>query len=430
VPPNLEFPIGKTQAFDFQRHTTSVVLDAELRIAKTRLAKLPKPRQEQILANCANSRDVIRAVGAPAENTATEYRKRGAFLWDQNAAYHSFGPWHVWMILTQRCGSKASWYASRSALLFFLIEELKKRKRAIEAWWKAPEEKRPEQRVLDILCMEAAGFSEALEALPPPGFLPDKFSEPDSPRPNSHSKSGSIQGRPLDWRLAVAAQLKPRLRLLYLLQCVSGCRPVELDAKHGVTARLTPEGHLVVTTVGAKLSETAGQDVRELTFEKPTGLASRLITSMAGATSVSSQLLLKSLVKNGKVENYRAVVATAGERAFPTPKKGGALKAREKKSQRLTAYSARHQFKADLVAAGWEPDAIAMAMGHRTERSAVYYARRGASSSGGVAPTKATATHPAIKKRSAPPAARAVTNPTAPTKAVSPAKARVRGPKP
>jgi len=333
------------------------------------------------------------------------------------------------MILTQRCGSKASWYTSRSSLLFFLIEELKKRKRAIEAWWKAPEAERPEQKVFDILCMEAAAFSEALEALPGPGFLPDKFSEPDSPRPNSQSKSGSIQGRPIDWRLVVAAQLKPGLRLLYLLQCVTGCRPVELDAKHGVTARRTPEGHLVVTTVGAKLSETAGQDVRELTFQKPTGLALRLVNSMAGATSVSSQLLLQSLVKNGEVENYCAVIAAAGERAFPTPNKVGALKAKGGKG-RLTAYSARHQFKADLVAAKWKPDAIAMAMGHRTERSAVYYARRGASSSGGVAPTKVTATHSAIKKRSAPPAARAVTSPTAPTKAISPAKAMVRAPRP
>lgn len=470
LPLGLELPIGDDEVLELQRHTTSVVQAAELRIAKTLFAKLPKRRQAQILAQSPTDQAFIHAVGRPAETTSEAYRKRGRSLWDDN---DQFGAWHVWMVLTRRCNTKNSWYASRSALLFFLLEELRKRKRAIDSWRKAPNGLRLPRDVLDMLCVEAAGFSEALEALPDPGFLPDKFAKDGSHRSSSHSKSSSIAGLPSDWRLLVAAQLQPRFRQIYLLQCVSGCRPVELDREHGVTARLTPAGHLVVTTVGAKLSETAGQEARELTFEKPTGLALELIKTMRpGTISISSAALLESLFKHGKVENYGAVVAAAGARAFPKLKpktapqgaekskagllavaksKGMApvampmpfpmlkpflvanetdpLKPYARRSVRVTAYSARHQFKADLVAAGWERGAIAMAMGHRTERSAVHYARKGARSSGGVVPTRATATHQAIKKRSAPSAARAAKSLAGPVN-LAKAKAKARSPRP
>lgn len=74
---------------------------------------------------------------------------------------------------------------------------------------------------------------------------------------------------------------------------------------------------------------------------------------------------------------------------------------------RFSAYSVRYQLKADLLADGWSPEEIAMAMGHSTVRSGTAYGRGGRSGGGGVKPLAIKALRP-VKLRGQYPKAKAI----------------------
>lgn len=385
--------------FELQAETTALLQKKRLLVAENKLcagAKNDAQRNSILSKFNGDPVEILKAAGPVSPLTKAAYRRRAGTLWMKNRLAE---PAAIWNLAAERSSSKSSWYACKAAVQYFLIDELTHKKRQIDRWLNANPRVVPDAEVAGF-AREAARLGLALAATPT-GTAPVKFPRKGGRR-SPNSKSKSIRNRPDDWRELVSAELPDDYRMAYLLQCMTGCRPVELVRKTGVTVILTAAGELMVSTLGAKLSQYAGQPRRDMLFSAHSGVAKALIEHMQKLNlSVDAPYHSVSFLRDTKsneeaaVSRYREAVSRAGKCAFPN--------ARSK--HHLTAYSVRHQFMADMRAAELSREVIAKAMGHRTIKSAVYYGPRRQGRTGGVVPMQVKATH-AIKSRSAPPLSR------------------------
>ena len=213
-----------------------------------------------------------------------------------------------------------------------------------------------------------SAFGEALRETPQQA--PEKFkSDGKSKRYSTHSKSLSIRSAPEGWRNSVMQEMPAALQLLFLIQCATGCRPQELA--NGARVRLCRDGSVVTRVKGAKTTDTVGQPVRGMRLSASSGIVSELAARLKVGVTVDSRGC--GMVE---VNTYAKSVARACARAFP----------KRRDTSRLSAYSVRHQFKADLIAAGWSSTDISKAMGHSTTRSGTAYGRGGRGGRSGVSP--------------------------------------------
>ncbi|MBX3619363.1 MAG: hypothetical protein KF891_05150 [Rhizobacter sp.] len=383
-----KFPGSVEEEYQLQRDTTRLLREHRLRIAMNKLcprnrsddAEQTAQKRRAVLARFQTEEGVIAATDGPAPETALRWRKRAKKVFKQARDAHR----DVWGLVEERSGNIDSWYAFKAQLQFYLVEELSGAKRDF-----------------DLLCAErrrGALDAEGLEGLSASVLLllayanalaatpegrPEKFNGGGSKR-SPNSKSASIKRRPDDWRERVAATMEGDLKLLYLMQCVTGCRPAEL--KSGVSVELLADGELEFSVMGAKLGKHAGQPVRKGTVDSRTGVASELAKLLRVGVPVASTPLI------GLVDTYRKQVSRRSEKAFPE----------KKTTRRLTAYSARHQLRVDLRASGTSREKTAEMMGHATTKSATYYGIGGRAGSGAVKLAQVSATRP-VKQRAAHP---------------------------
>jgi integrase len=296
----------------------------------------------------------------------------------------------VWTLVEERSGNYNSWYTFKAGVQRYLEDELAATKWQLDCWQRDVNAKGPSSSLESAggsLVRRLAALSVALRQIP--SGAPERFkSDGKTKRYAKHSKSVSIRTVDEDWRERVAGAMLGDLKLLFLLQCVTGCRPQELA--NGVQVRLRRDGTIVARVKGAKCDEVVGQPSRCLRLAKANGVTLMLARMLeVGHTLDSRKCDL------GSVNTYAKRVARACARAFPE----------RKERRRLSPYSARHQFKADLVAAGWSRVEVAMAMGHSTTRSGTAYGQGGRGGGGGVRPIAIKARRP-VKLRGEYPQAR------------------------
>lgn len=338
-------PTSEQEIYALQIATTALLKVYTEAMTKRRLqAKGIEPSR----VGDANQRTAM--AGTPSESTQKEYLKTGTRLL-KNAPPGI----DVWEWAAEKSSSKGAWYKNRASLQFTLVACIKKSKLEIDAIVRALQkgDLSPE-----LLAQSRTAFHELvdsanqLEAMPDAG-MPDALTLDGKSKRPRQTKARSLRGLPDDWRETVAQLMPEALRISWLTQCLTGARPAEI-AK-GVSATFK-DGKLVLVVTGAKVRKGhAGQEKRELVFDVSSGMARMLFRLLDGRSSV---------IGNDRNANaYRSLVAYYCKKASPE-RKGTA---------RMSAYSARHAFKADMKAENRSPTDIAAAMGHISTESASYY---------------------------------------------------------
>ena len=323
------------------------------------------------------------------ESTKTAYRNRARVTLEIALMHNS----EVWGPGIERSSTVGSWYAFRAAMLYELVKRIAQIADELEAAIVRAAQPGADavQAVSNSIraartLQQMLGHLRSVPVGRPPRFAALTSGSPlieDGKPRRRQSKSLSLRGLPPDWRERIADVMEEPLRLQWLVQCVSGCRSQEL--KNGVCVSLSDVGDIEVHVVGAKVRDRAGQPWRAFAVKAQGGVAWKLAEALMDSGPVT-------ILLPGKVDTYRNAVVRKAALAFP-----GRIAKRK-----VTAYSARHQFKADLKAAGWARDAIALAMGHVTTRSATYYGRGGRAGGGSVKLVRVDAARP-VKVRPLPP---------------------------
>ncbi len=301
-----------------------------------------------------------------------------------------------WTRLAMRSKTFNSWTTAKSACLNFLAAQMAADKRTIDHIGnelmladKLAEPKRTQER-------EAAQgrYNAALKRMPLlvnvslriPDERPAIFSSTVAPGKGSlkrvlrEGKSRSARHAPANCRETIADALPPEYRLLWLLQCASGCRPQELA--NGIAWSLLPNGEVQLVIHGAKIGTHAGQARRMIRLSHTEdGIVRMLADQLRSEPRSHVQMSIK-------VNTYGQAIRRCSLRVFPTKDKG----------KIISAYTARHLRKAEWKKAKVNRVELAKAMGHRTTRSAVYYGANVRCKSVAVKPIAVQATN-AVKVR-------------------------------
>lgn len=152
------------------------------------------------------------------------------------------------------------------------------------------------------------------------------------------------------WDIATPA-MRPALACLWV-----GARPQEVE--DGVKIE-REAGAIAVTINGAKTTDHSGQPWRTLRID-PASPAGKALSDVLG-------------VKQSVTVERRAKRISLDFSSRIRPQMGA----------NVSAYSFRHQFSADLKAAGWSVEDIARAMGHLSTESATRYGTSGQGTAGG-----------------------------------------------
>ena len=168
---------------------------------------------------------------------------------------------------------------------------------------------------------------------------------PDRSRPKA-SKRRSLPAPKLsdDWRAeaygAATNTRRPAFAVLW-----AGARPAEVEK--GVEVELGGDGTVIVRIRGVKTGTHSGQELRILSFD------------LWGAVG-------QALSEHAGPPGRPAVVQRSATRLN---KDFAAMRTRKFLPKRISPYSMRHQFCADLKSDGWSSEHIAQAMGHASARS-------------------------------------------------------------
>ena len=149
-----------------------------------------------------------------------------------------------------------------------------------------------------------------------------------------------------DWQEKLFEAMPEQHRTAFAIMATTGCRPVELE--HGITLS-DRDGQLEIKILGAKTGQGHGQKERVLTF-KPNNVFERTVYE---AIQDRQDLTWKpKTTYRAFHKSYAKAVTALGSRW-----KG-----------KIAPYSHRHQFAADLKAAGLEPKAIEIGRASCRER--------------------------------------------------------------
>jgi integrase len=400
-----------------QRATTALLKKHRRSVAANTVLPSATPEQRELALRKFSDEELIARAkrAAPATVQRMETRASAVFA-EADVAGIS-----VWTLVEQKSGNYDSWYTFKACVQRYLEDEIAKTKRQLDLWQRARKSNGPSPDSANIgsgLVMRLDALAAALMQVP--AGAPERFKgDGKSKRYPRNSKSASIRTVDDNWRECAAGEMEGSLKVLFLLQCVTGCRPQELE--NGVQVRLLRDGTMVTRVIGAKSDEVAGQPSRCLRV-----LVSEGVCSMLARLLKVGQTLDSRRCNLGRVNTYATRVARACKAAFPD----------RKGRRKFSSYSVRHQFKADLLAAGWDASAIGMAMGHSTTRSGKAYGRGGRGGGRGVRPVAVKARRP-VNLRATPPMAKraavAPTNTTSPKPSAPvprPAKPRSRRPRP
>ena len=196
---------------------------------------------------------------------------------------------------------------------------------------------------------------------------PDPTRERRLRESGSISKRRTLRGLPEDWREQIHARLcasQSKYADAALVMHLTGCRPSELVT--GVAVKRESAGEITFYIAGSKQSDInqSGQKLRTLTYS----------VNSPAARAVEGMILAGRGAETIKLPSAKSAAS------FQKIYKEAAVKVLGKKGQRISPYSARHQFSADLKKQGYDKVMIAEAMGHQATASQSQY---GTSKQGG-----------------------------------------------
>lgn len=183
------------------------------------------------------------------------------------------------------------------------------------------------------------------------------------PKPTSRRSKANLSALPPDWKTRMFERATDRLRLPLVLLEIGGMRPEEVGCPTGIEVvlvasegkgvrfRLSFEGAKVGEGHGLAAGYLTGWYWRELVVDAVGDRADWLaavVTEAGGALSYQTD-----------TERLKDNTRSLAKRIWP----------RRKAENRPSAYSYRHSFSAQQKTAGTDAATLAVAMGHRAERT-------------------------------------------------------------
>ncbi|ACS80790.1 tyrosine-type recombinase/integrase [Maridesulfovibrio salexigens] len=157
-----------------------------------------------------------------------------------------------------------------------------------------------------------------------------------------------------EWQFKILEELPDHHTFSYTLLALTGLRPSELQ--NGVSLK-NIDGFLHVKIEGAKITNFAGQPWREMVFNPKQDEFAYMVYESVQAAGGSDIWLQPYSQQALRKSHSKAVEKALGS----------------KWKNKVSLYTHRHALSADLKAAGYNPEKIALAMGHSSDRSQAYY---------------------------------------------------------
>lgn len=272
-----------------------------------------------------------------ADKTKMEYARKMTLLTDADQSPREY--------CAERNLSKLSYQVLRAAMKHFCCEALAQAKEAGD----------------DEAAAETISFVERMISGDEVNYEPifDATKSRRAAEAGRLTKRKTLRALPADWRDLVYQQLQQsgsKYAVFAKLLHLTGARPSELKA--GITVSTTATGDYTITISGSKLSlvHESGQAERTITYPAYSGPGHDLALILC-----DQQTALFAL--------------PASTSSFQLTYKTAAIRALGVKGKRISPYSARHQFAADLKASGHDQQAIARIMGHQSCLSQSKYGR-------------------------------------------------------
>ena len=274
----------------------------------------------------------------------------------------------------QDCGrlmdgvSARSWHTVRAALLHVISQKYMAARKACDELQKAGDFDGAKKEA--IIARRATTAYDKVEASERP-----ELKTPRATKRRTLPRSD-------DWQALVYEAASKVQKEAIAVMWASGARPDEIE--RGVEVKWvekkdTDAGslYLMVTIRGAKLTETSGQETRQIVID-PSSAAGQILAAHMG--------------------EYDCITVERGAKRLNKDFE----KIREKTGLKTSPYSLRHQFSANLKAAfGPErADEVAQAMGHATSRSQGRYGSPRQAQSGKTAVVMVGASRPVKETRS------------------------------
>lgn len=188
-------------------------------------------------------------------------------------------------------------------------------------------------------------------------------------KPTSRRSKANLSDLPPDWKEKMFERATERLRLPIVLLEIGGMRPEEVGRPTGVeVALMACEGdgfRFRLFLEGAKVGEGHGIAARHPTGWQWRELVVEAIGERADWLAEVVAVAGGALSYRTDAERLKDSVRSLAKRIWP----------RRKAENRPSAYSYRHSFSAQQKAAGTDAATLAMAMGHRAERTQGGYGR-------------------------------------------------------
>lgn len=367
--PNYQIPTTEHEIYALQIATTKLLNEYSDGMAYRRLrARGIEPSRN------GDAAQRKKMAGTASEATRHEYSKTGIRLL-KNAPPGT----DVWQWAAKKSSSKGAWYKNRASLQHTLVARIRKSKQGVDTLNALLSDPSASPELIAkygaALVMLVASANQ-LEAMPASG-LPEALSGNGKTKRRRQTKARSLRDLPETWRQTVAALMPKPLRICWLTQCLTGARPAEIAKGVQVTVK---DEKLILVVAGAKVRKGhAGQEWRELVFDSTSGMARMLLELLDEKSGF--------IGTDRNANAYRSSVAYYCKKVFP----------KRKGIAQISAYSARHAFKADLKAEQRPAEEIAKAMGHVSTESATYYGGTG-KRLGAVSPVSVRAAN-AVKVR-------------------------------
>lgn len=263
----------------------------------------------------------------------------------------------------QIAGTRRSYYVYRAALNYVVPGLIRERLQAADRAFKAKAGTDWWDQVLTL--RRLLGLLQQYSPDPERENLTQGIRSPiPIPRGKSRSKRSGLKTLPDDWRTTFWAGVPDNsmYRAAIAISILTGVRPAELVS--GVKVARGRGNTLVVTIRGAKTQGGKyGQAARQLTIASDTPMAQYLRRQIGDAEA-----------KTVKVRDARLFgnqVSAYSRKCWP------------KREAHVSPYTFRHQFAADLKAAG-DPDAVSLALGHAVADTAQHYGTSRQARAGGA----------------------------------------------
>jgi integrase len=206
------------------------------------------------------------------------------------------------------------------------------------------------------------------------------------PRKGKRQYIGRLNRAYPDWQERIYAAIAKQHRPLVATLAVTGCRPDEFSK--GVQLKIA-EGQLIAIINGSKTNTGYGQKVRTMVFESSTSMEKTLfsIVEEAGGTVELRPAASQRAIR----EAFRRAVTKSLGKAW---------------AGKVSQYSLRQQFAADLKKARLDKEVIALALGHCSDMTQGHYglarqgqksARRGLQEVEGTQPVKSRVPKPSLR---------------------------------